>query len=394
MRTRFFFHIDEYGLEGFRMLPYHTVLSGELVVWCPLAPLIKKAYQKWGTPLTPKYLIKTLKESEYPPIRIVGREKFLLSKRTREKSDFLPAREWKDRYDGEIARIAAEDSSKPIKDQRVIIAEDEKGYEMAEERLSNQFNDRHSIISKVSYLLKTKALPIGIREKAIRAKNKGNKVTNVVLRDLYNHANATKESNCEAPIISLGESEIFEKLIGQKIDYSNPYFNENGIKSDNDMYNIALDILRSTGTQLTPKQFYKFILSKDVGQLRRLMITDKSGSLRTKLLNTIVSGRDKRSLFKKLLPIGLSKDPIDITLSVGSLIGLILAFYIGGIPWSAVTLAGRSVRQVGRELNLIPDYFKTGDNEFYTLLRFVFATERLKRSQINELENILLSIDQ
>lgn len=387
MNTRTFFHVDEYGLEGVRQLPYHLALTGELVVWCPLAPLLTAAHKAWRSPITPDSLIRMLKDNELPAIRIIGREEFLTSKRTRGKAQYAPAREWSDKYDGEIARIAAEDSGKPIRDQRVIIAPKGEGFHKADKRLES--DDKRSLIGRVSRLLGTEKLPIGVREKAQRVKDSGGSITRVVLRDLYNHADATRYAKCERPVVPLSEIDLFETLIGEKVDYSNPNFKEAEREPDGEQGLELLSILRSLGSRLTPDGFNEFMVSDDSVRLRRLTNTKRTVRLHTYLLKKVASASDSRTLLSKCFPLAISRDPIDVVCTFGTVANVLVAIYMGGIPWSVVTMGARMVREAGRAASLIPAYFDPQDAELAAFLNFVYGTTRIRQKDIDQLEAVL-----
>ena len=94
-------------------------------------------------------------------------------------------------------------------------------------------------------------------------------------------------------------------------------------------------------------------------------------------------------MFNKLFPLALTSDPIDVACTLGTVINLILALSMGGIPWSAVTLLARAARQGARALSLVPEYFNVGRDDLTALLHFVFGTNRITRKDIDLLEKAL-----
>ena len=73
---RAFFHVDEFREVGMEYLPYLTCVSDPLVVWAPSSILLDATKKTF---LKPRDLV-SLVDGENAPLRIIGREQWLLDK--------------------------------------------------------------------------------------------------------------------------------------------------------------------------------------------------------------------------------------------------------------------------------------------------------------------------
>lgn len=186
---RTFFHINEYGLDGWRLLPGLIAFSEEVTIWSPSGRMLKRAFDSGATSLSPRDILKAI---EAGSVRVVTRENWIDGKSWRSadlQPDEYEGRLWQDYFDDELLRLARE--STHTGKSNVIIVPPEDGYAWADEQIASQ-SPSYSAAKDLAF---TRAVPLGTYERVGRAgylPAEIDKACRIILRDSKNHSDAKR----------------------------------------------------------------------------------------------------------------------------------------------------------------------------------------------------------
>lgn len=187
-----FCHISQFGTLGYRALPRMVAMSTPCL-WAPSSVVLKSGESGISAATFLRYL-------ESGKLRVLGRYEWLQDPRWRDTQRW-PGTEWDEYIDGAIKAICNEDASKPLSDQRVVIAPPEGGWGWAATYLEANPGE----IARWQQVLKSenkrKAIPLGTREAAMRDLDDPFKSAQRILRDAYNHGQAIVFSGADTPFL-------------------------------------------------------------------------------------------------------------------------------------------------------------------------------------------------
>lgn len=323
---RAFLHVDEFGEHGMAYLPHLACLSDPLVVWGPSPRLLE------ATPgfISPRDLLSLVDRSD-APVRIIGRENWLLDKQFRNSHPW-PLAAWVEDFDGVLKRLALEDQSKPIPGRRVIVAEPEEGYAKADEILDSPNGEK--VAKQLRRLYNAQRLPVGILDKARRARAKRESVPRTILRDVYNHARAIGSAHA---LVAMTPSEHMAVLHGIVSDPLLPGVTTfdppgKGYVTAADLREAA-QVLRRVKPILSMPELEGFLESGLKSDLHDLMYSPRStSSLDAHLVQQVNQATVAQPFFKHLFR---PNDPIALTLTIGGLaLGITSLLLTGHLEWS------------------------------------------------------------
>jgi hypothetical protein len=216
-----FCHISEYWPDGYRQLDLMLASSYPLYLWAPSAVGIRQ-YSNIPAGDFLDYVRNGF-------IRICGRRDWLTNPASRAKSRWEGA-PWDDEIDGEIKRFCdqEEQNGTPQPQRSVMIADDEDGWQWAEDYLA-RFPDEVARWSK--YFRQAKAsdfIPAGVLDTANRAvgnprtddigRPKEYRIAKAIMRDARNHSVALVFSTAEAPFFLNRSNARFYRLLMRTVD--------------------------------------------------------------------------------------------------------------------------------------------------------------------------------
>ena len=207
---RVFLHVDEFGRGGMLHLPYSVCVSGTVIVWAPSSLLLDATTESF---LTPSALLSLVDRAD-APVRVIGREEWLLSKEFRNSHPW-PMAAWNESFDGVLRRFALEDSTRPLQKRRVIIAGRERGFEAAQSLLDGE--NGTAISRRLNRLFQSGALPIGILEKARRDRSARKSVPRLILRDMINHSDAMRESEAQCAATPCEHMAVLQGIVPNSV---------------------------------------------------------------------------------------------------------------------------------------------------------------------------------
>lgn len=204
---KYYLNPAEFNKYGYHLLSILTFISHKLILWAPTSSQLNDTYNNQFTIFKDKNLLDLIEEGH---IQIMARERWITDKKFRNDHGFIHAK-WNDDFDNKIKEWAIKDQSKDPDFKRVIIAENEIGYEEADKILSSKKSKDKDKVRKAQERLSKKNLPIGILEKCDRLDD--NKIR-VVLRDLINHRNTFEQSKADVPIELFGLTNSHIDILG------------------------------------------------------------------------------------------------------------------------------------------------------------------------------------
>jgi hypothetical protein len=202
-----FFHINQRGEDGYRDLARLVAMSEPLTLWAPSSVLL--AAPSCG--VEPKQFLDFLEEGH---IRVMGRRAWLGEPGAR-NSDRWPGTAWDSQIDGPIWNLAQADEGKPLAERRVVIACEEKGYEWADEYLSEHPQESMKWYKRASARGASRTIPGGTLQAVRRLGGDRVKVARRILRDAYNHGRALAESGARVPILQSFTHRKFVEVLAQ-----------------------------------------------------------------------------------------------------------------------------------------------------------------------------------
>lgn len=186
-----FCHISDLGVTGYGDLHRMIAVSSPLNLWAPSSALLRDPACR----VTPSQFVKYVEDGH---IRIVARRRWIIDREARDTHPWDGAR-WDPEVDGALRALMEEDLSVPERRaRRVVVAEDERGWDLAREAVET---DREGTEAWERLLASDEAessIPPGTLERARRS-GAGDPRRQVVavLRDAYNHGDALTESDAD-----------------------------------------------------------------------------------------------------------------------------------------------------------------------------------------------------
>jgi hypothetical protein len=208
-----FCHINEYEDDGFANLHRMIATSEPLVLWAPSSQLLSVRQCRVSREEFIEYVEKRR-------IRIVGREKWLMSKKARNDPEEMPweGARWDDRVDGAIRAIAREDQNIPKdNDKRVLIAPRERGDHYAEYYLEEHPEEANRLNSLLETAEAIQQLPRGLLGSLKGKTNNPRALVIRLLRDVFNHGEAIHLASAEAPFFLAPRESTFLKLLDESL---------------------------------------------------------------------------------------------------------------------------------------------------------------------------------
>jgi len=208
-------------------------LSDRLSLWSPSAGQFSEARENGQSKLSPEDLLQFVRERR---VQVIGRRWWLTDPTARAKKGWSPhGSRWVAAFDDPIAEMALEDDKPnlPTIDRRVLIADDEDGWDWAD----NQIKGTTAHVTRAQERLSSQSLPGGFLEKALRrtespseedkkqfkTKARGSGLSfsewlqlRTVLRDTRNHEQAVKVSHCDAPVEPSKYSDAIPFIAGRR----------------------------------------------------------------------------------------------------------------------------------------------------------------------------------
>lgn len=248
---RNFCHISEFNEQGYHLLPSMLMMSEKLILWAPAPKQLELYNNKGDTFLTTKNLLELVDKNQ---VSIIGRKEWITDKSFRDKNPFALAK-WDDKFDNTIRLWASQDESKPISEKRVIIAENEKGFSLA-----NEFLDKPENKGRIEVLLNriaSQQLPTGTNEKIERETSEDKKLR-LALRDIYNHHLAKLNAHADQSIEPSEWVDIFNDVLG--ISPSLGAHNE----IEPDKFWEIIEFLKEYNSASNFKDLKKILIKKDI----------------------------------------------------------------------------------------------------------------------------------
>jgi len=259
-----FLHIDDFGEDGFDQLTPLLVLSGRANIWAPSAHLLQQSKSNIGV----KDLLWLI-EKGY--MSVTARRRWFFDKTFRENHNWAGAR-WNDSLDSPLQSMAKEDESRPRSERRVILAENETGYDKAISRV--KLKDGKALEGRLRKLFNEQLLPVGIQEKAQTARYEKRSVPQQILRDYYNHIDAIKESSSDS-LVSLDKQFL---LISSVLNTKMKAFDPSESVSLTD-FKHALNVITAISTIDSPKKLKKFLKSNHRNEISQVLFEYQNRAL-------------------------------------------------------------------------------------------------------------------
>lgn len=359
------------------------------VLWTPACQLLRQAYESDRSIISPKGLMGLIENDEIP-IQIMGREEWLTDKTFRKHHAWDAAKIWDKNYDEVICRIAHEDISKPLQQRRVIISAPERGWEKAEECLSD--NENEILREKLYRLYQSKTLPPGILERASINETHGVDPAITILRDIFNHIEAVKECDASGSALDLKYYQFLYDLqaAGLKLDFTEVHVPDD--HDDSTKVSEALSLLKGITPLTNEKRLKKFLCSEERKKLHTLLYSNHTLPIRREILRRIIDAQDNRTYFKKIIPGLTFEDPIEFSLTLGSLVTLFLTSILTTpFNWGWIVLATKFVSEELRRQGLIPAVFDSKGSGTSPIFFLCYGTTRPNNKQIKEIRLKILN---
>jgi hypothetical protein len=369
MMNRTFFHIDEYGEAGVAYLPSILCLNNSTVLWSPAPLLLKHSKGVVGT----KELLELIEKRH---VSIIGRPQWF-DRSWRNRSGAWEFAKWEDEFDRKLADFANEDSNESFSNKRVIIAPEEKGFELASSRLAEQPDLKLELTKK----FEEGFLPIGILEKARRAKSNKQNVEVQILRDVFNHQRAIVDAHANGATVP----DSFMGILVSMIEGLEPLSNSGNTPTDPDpeLLRDALDLLRGIKAPTSYKALISYLSSPNRHDLLSLLMSSRAAG---KLPDHVISQIEKATQIKSTLDnLFSSKDPVGYADSLSTIASLLMSTLTSTVAVGLVTLPYKVGKGYLQEKSLVPIEV---DNNFNVkpLFQLAFNTKnRVYKSQIDKL---------
>ncbi len=365
-----FFHINQRGEDGYRDLPRLVAMSQPLTLWAPSSVILRSS----SSGIAPNLFLDLLEEGH---IRVMGRHKWLSEPRFRNSSRW-PGTDWVPGIDDRIQGLAEEDEGKPVGEQRVVVAPEEKGYEWADEYLSEHPGQASEWFARATRKGAAKTIPGGTLEAIHELGDDRVAVARRILRDAYNHGRALLESRARVPILQSFTHRKFLEVLAQAPaieegeEGRRPPADEKPQASQVDdlaaMTRELVQILATLDLKGPPdsKRLHRFLRSSGHRELIAWMsgICTEYERHRPQIVDGLLLERLQQELDRApfyALAQEVRQHPDELGVGAVGLVAAIVGAATGGIGVAAVLGIGASVYPAGkglaRELGFIPSTF-------------------------------------
>ncbi|HTW91336.1 MAG TPA: hypothetical protein VMH22_06465 [bacterium] len=380
------FHLtNEFGEEGPAQLAALLTVSSSTVAWGPVYPLIKKAFDDNRSLLSPKGFLRLL-EQEDGPLKVMARRDWLMDKSFRQHHNWEPARSWDKNFDTEIMKIAEYDKThKDLVNRRVIIAEEDQGWKLAEERLEGP--DRHKLVRRLRALFTTGRLPPRILRRAIVSEaERGRRPEKSILRDILDHQEAIKESGASTTSMDPVYAVFVQDLARMGVSLDLPTIPVGKDRARCVNLDEVVEVIYSLTPITNEKRYLHFVRSPERRRaFRELCYLPLNVQLRSELKRRLSEVARKSPLHMELLeailPGILSKDLITVSLAlyaVASMVNSATARPMGVLPLCLpfVPPAARIASVAFKRLGLVPRDQRPGEQDLECLYHLCLGTGR------------------
>jgi hypothetical protein len=379
---RVFFHVDEFGTRGMSYLPHLACLSDPLVIWGPSVALLESTQHSL---LRGDDLLRLIDQPN-APIRVIGREKWLLDKEFRNSREW-PSAHWVERFDEVVRRFAIEDSSRNIFDRRVIIAPPEQGFTHADTVLGSDI--AAPLADRLNELYTKRALPIGMLEKADRAKAKGDSVVKMVLRDVYNHSRAMESAmarSCATPSEHMGILQsIVPGAMTPGLTFEDRMRSKRTELAQSDLRE-AVQVLSSLKPILSAAELSRFLQSDHRRDLHALMYSSRSA---VHLKDDLV--REIRQVFPVTEPAGMRGDNWGLTLGA-IVIAATVSLITQNAEWMIGPIVVEMIRESRSQTNVPPRLTATPPRTLQALFLLLYGETQPDPERVRDLLGRLMQV--
>lgn len=264
-----FFHISEYGEEGYANLHGMIAASEPLNLWAPSSLLLKQP----GCPVPQGDFVDLV---DLGHIRVLGREQWLTSPAYRDNHPWPGAR-WQPAIDGPLLKICQEDATKPAHLRRVAIAPPEAGWAWAD-----TFIEEPGQLLRWTKILRSRkaaaTMPEGTLQAAERAMEESGSYRDAVrsvLRDIWNHAAAFTFSAASVPYNQPEHDQFMRLLASIRVspNIAAPLsLTPTQMRVERDLADATtqlLDVLAVLSTTRRPTKLVKFVENREREHLVR-----------------------------------------------------------------------------------------------------------------------------
>lgn len=372
---RIFCHICEFGPEGTQYIPSLVFMGNKLTLWSPSGRLIDHAYQHGYSCLRSVDVLKLI-EAGY--LQVMGRRDWLINgpKRQASRWDFA---EWSGRFDDRIAEIGLSQERENVApvERNVVFAPEEGGQDWAEKVYASREPEERQRVAIARRRLKQRSLPQGVLEKADRQQTPKGAVV-IVLRDMYNHAEAFNQSGADVPAVPSLFGDSLAEIAGTELQrpYTGPaLFSEKLLE--------VLDVLATISKPRDIDGLLELMERRD----REELIAELSSYLAentsvARYLSVLIdNGVGKREPLLKLLT-----RPDMIYTTLGALVAALTGLKFELVPQLTLALAALPIGYTVRKWKRMPPHY-VGPR-----LPFILAydTNQPTFGQIRELCDLLL----
>lgn len=373
---------NEFAREGPLALSELLCVSRMTTVWGVVSPFVEQANQVNG--LMDTRLFLDLLRMPNGPLRYTARANWFDKRyRNRYAADFEHAR-WNVDFDGPILSLLKEDERRPPELRRVYISPEERGWEKAEEALAT---DNTSLREALSFLCKNPSeLPASVAERVNRFKEERDPFE-TILRDVFNHDDAMRESSAEAIYLSGKWLSLVTRLgnAGLPVFGTEVKSRSRAQLSTND----ALDALGLIRPLVDRKNFVAFFEQKNRNDreiLLRLFEHDH-GKTTTEELRTRVSHLVQDldiPLVQELFPELFSEKQFDRVWGLGMIAQLAYWLVNPHFYFGLMRIPARAFQRFLRKADHISAGTKSSETD-RALFQLVFGTRKPKEGDIRKL---------
>jgi hypothetical protein len=211
---------DEYSLaDGYHNLHRMIAASYPLNLWSPSSVYLRDPLCR----VSPADFLKLIEDGY---VRVLGRRAWIYNEdgwRSNLAPEDWKGRLWDDYIDGGILAIhlSEERARVPDEERHVVIANDERGYDVARELLADHPDYEERLYE--AYERNSGQIPSGTRgavQRDLERLHHGNvsrrrAVALTILRDAHNHARAAADSGAEAPFLLGPHDSAFMRLLAE-----------------------------------------------------------------------------------------------------------------------------------------------------------------------------------
>lgn len=331
------FHLtNEFRTDGpLHLLPL-LCTGADVVLWGPVFPGIRDAHSLHSSCLTPKAFLQLL-EDPNGPIKVTSRAEWLLDPAYRNAYPW-PDAKWVDGFDDVIKRIADEDRNKVARERRVIVAEPERGWAMAADRLAR--SDGGRLAASLVDLYRRGDVPAPIAQRIAVNSDRGRHPAETILRDVFNHQVARVETAANLAAVNTQYSVFYSQVqaVGVEIDIPTQFAPEDHAPT----FAEAFDIMSRLAGITTEAKLVQLLCSPERRrELRRVLTSGRRLRLRANLVEQLTPfTQAELPWFRRERVLGTGVITPVITLGSVALLGISL--WVGqGIGWSMLPLGFR-----------------------------------------------------